>query len=79
MGLNCKGPLILRYFSTANTTVLHNLRLVESSDTEEQQIQRNPGYRWVNYKLYVDFQPHRGLASLVPHVVQGSTVNGKNI
>ena len=27
--LNCMGPLICRYFSVLNTTVLHNLRLIE--------------------------------------------------
>ena len=34
MGLNCVGPLTLRYFSTVNTMALHDLQLVESVDVE---------------------------------------------
>ena len=36
MGLNCTGSLTLRSFSLLNTTVLHDLDLVESEDAELQ-------------------------------------------
>ena len=39
MGLNCTGPLIHRFFSIVNTTVLHG-PAVESADVE-LQIQKN--------------------------------------
>ena len=34
MNLNCVSPLICRFFSTVNITVLHNLKLVESLDAD---------------------------------------------
>lgn len=54
-------------------TVIHGLRLVESEDSEVQ-IWRNCGYWSVDYKLYLDFQLHRGLAPLTPSTVQGLMV-----
>ena len=34
--LNYEGPHIRRFFSIVNITMLHNLRLVDSSDAEPQ-------------------------------------------
>ena len=47
MGLNFEGPLIFRFFSVINTTVLQGLQLVEFENEEplnmeEPRIQRNP-------------------------------------
>ena len=38
MDLNHTCPLISGFFSIVNTIILHNLRLLESADTEEPQI-----------------------------------------
>ena len=48
-GLNFMGPLTYRFLSIANTTVPHDLELVEPTDSEELWIQRT------SYKLYTDF------------------------
>ena len=58
MGLNCPGPLMWRYFSVINTTVLHSLWLVESMDAEELQI----------WKTYMQINPSvvQGLAVYIP-------------
>ena len=53
--LNCKGPLICRYFSIVNTTVLRNPLAVESKDvTSDTEAPRYRGptinYMWIlNY------------------------------
>lgn len=44
-GLNFKGPLIRIFFSRVNTTLLHGLWLVQSSDALIQK---------ADYKLYID-------------------------
>ena len=46
-GLNHVGPLILDVFSIVNTTVLHDLQLVESADAnmKKPQIRRNHVYQ----------------------------------
>lgn len=69
------GPLIYGVFSfQLNTEVLHDLLLVESTYLE-LWIQRNHLYR-SNYKFYVDFQLHRGSATLtLPPCVQLYTKN----
>ena len=43
MGLNYVGPLIQRFFSIVNTTVVHNQQLVESTDAEPR-MKGNLGY-----------------------------------
>ena len=59
MGLSWVGPLKSTFFSTANTVVLHNTKLVESPDVERQV--------WrANYKLYVDFGLYQGSIPLTP-------------
>ena len=40
MSLDCMGPVTCGFLSTGNTTVLHDLQLVEFTDAEPQ-IQRN--------------------------------------
>ena len=56
------GPLILGFFSIVNTTVLQDPQLVESLGTKELQVQR------ADYKLYLDFQLHRGSVPLTPEL-----------
>ena len=41
--LTCVGSLICRFFSIVNTTIPHDLKLVDSTDLESR-IQRNCGY-----------------------------------
>ena len=48
MSLNCMGPLIRGFFSIVNTTVLHDLQLIESADAEPR-IWRKHGYRGTAY------------------------------
>lgn len=62
-------PLTYEYFST----VLHELRLVESADVEPL-IQRIPRILRADYKLYRDFRVYRGSVTLTPYIGQGSTV-----
>ena len=64
VGLNCTSPLT-QFFSTVNTTVLHDLRLVESGDAEPL-IQRNHiyGMATVSY-TWIDLQLCRGLTPLI--------------
>lgn len=66
MDLNCESPLIHgSFFSIVDTTVLKDPRLAESMgwgnlDTEDPCIRR------ADYKLYTDFQLHKGSAPLTP-------------
>lgn len=48
MGVNCASPLIRRFVSRVNTTVVHNPWLVESEGAELQITQGD-------YKPYMDF------------------------
>lgn len=59
-----------------NTSVLHNLCLVESSDAEQWMWRSHGGWRGVaDYKSYVDFQLYGGSVLLTPElIVQGSNV-----
>lgn len=59
-----------------NTSVLHNLRLVESSDAEQWMWRNHGGWRGVaDYKSYVDFQLYGGSVLQTPElIVQGSNV-----
>ena len=66
MGLNCVGPLICELFSI-NTTVLHDLQLVESVDAE-------PWIWRANYKVIFGFSTAQGVSTPNPYIVQGSTV-----
>ena len=64
MGFNCTGPLTGEFFSIVNTTVLQDVRLVESSDAE-------PWIKTANYKLYTDFRLHKGLEPLILSLLKG--------
>ena len=64
MYLNCMGPLICRYFSVLNTTVLHNLWLIEFVSR---------GHTMSYTMLYLIFNYKEGLCSQ-PLFVQGPTV-----
>ena len=63
--LNCTGPLTYTWIFFNSTTVLHDLRLAESMDTEldteELQMWRS------DYKLKVEFQLCRGMALPTSH------------
>ena len=61
------------FFPVVNTTVLHDLLLVESGGAEELLTER------AVWKLYSDFPLCRELAPLTPLVVQGSTRNSLNL
>lgn len=58
-------PLTQGFFSVVNTTVLHDLQLVES--VEERLVQR------AGYKLYTDFSSVQRVGAPNPRV-QGSPV-----
>ena len=58
------GPLILRFFSIVNTTVIHTARLIESLDAE----------MWLymaGYKLHVQIFNCMGMGALTPSLFQG--------
>lgn len=50
MGIELHGPTYMQICSKVNAMVLHNLWLIESTQTEDPPVWR------ASYKLYMDFQ-----------------------
>ena len=65
------GPLIYGFFSTVNTTVLHNPQLVDSADSEEPWIPKNHGYRGLTLRYRQIFGYKGGFAPLTTMLFKG--------